>query len=177
MSQTSSQSQALGWLQNHYEIMTPKITLKIFVTLKRYGNHTENIYKGNHSDNHTEIFSFDVQEHWNPLKKIWNHPEKKNGVTPIFCSQVPQRYSRFSVWFLVSWFHCSNYFAMMLATQITNVLHIIFQNSFSTHKAISQPPHQHRQSNQIKRKVWYITLENFTRDMVWSNIYINNILW
>ena len=34
--------------------MTLKITLEIFVTLKRYGNHTEkkkNIYKGNHSDN------------------------------------------------------------------------------------------------------------------------------
>ena len=25
----------------HYEIMTLKITLKIFLTLKRYGNHTE----------------------------------------------------------------------------------------------------------------------------------------
>ena len=29
-----------------------KITLKSFMTPKRHGNHTENIYKWNHSDNH-----------------------------------------------------------------------------------------------------------------------------
>ena len=29
----------------YYEIMTLKITLKIFVTLKRHRNHTKNIYK------------------------------------------------------------------------------------------------------------------------------------
>ena len=47
----TKQKQLKSLMSWHYEIMTLKITLKIFVTLKRYGNHTENIYKGNHSYN------------------------------------------------------------------------------------------------------------------------------
>ena len=51
----------------HYEIITLKITLKFFVTLKRHGNHTEKyLLKGITviiQDNHTEIFSFVVQGH------------------------------------------------------------------------------------------------------------------
>ena len=46
----------LVWLvppYTHYVIMTLKLTLKIYLTLKKHGNHTK---KGNHIDNHTEIF-------------------------------------------------------------------------------------------------------------------------
>ena len=38
-------------------------------------NHTvvtlKNIYKGNHTDNHTEMFSFDVHGHWNHTETYW----------------------------------------------------------------------------------------------------------
>ena len=52
---------------NNHEIITLKITLKIFVTLKRHGNHTEKYLQrksqGIIQDNHTKIFSFVVQRH------------------------------------------------------------------------------------------------------------------
>ena len=46
----------------------------LFLFLHTEKNNTEitlkNIYKGNHFDNHTEMFFFAVQGHWNHTEKI-----------------------------------------------------------------------------------------------------------
>ena len=75
---------------NHYEIMTLKITLKIFVILKRHGNHTEKYYKGNHSDNsglsHWNIFlccSRTLKSQW----KFLDHTEKFSALLVSFVSR------------------------------------------------------------------------------------------
>ena len=54
----------------HKEIMTLKITLKNFVTLKDTEITLKNIYNGNHSDYHIEICSLVVQGHWNHTEKL-----------------------------------------------------------------------------------------------------------
>ena len=81
------------YFPSHYEIMTLKITLIIFVTLKRHGNHTEKYLQGNHSDNsglsYWNIFlccSRTLKSHW----KVLNHTNKFSAllisIVPRFCS-------------------------------------------------------------------------------------------
>ena len=76
-------------------------------TPKRHGNGTEKYLQRKTEiiqDNRTEICSFVVQGHWNLTEK--NKSRRKYfSVTHFFCSQIFQSYSRFSEWFLVSYFH------------------------------------------------------------------------
>ena len=76
--------------QYHYEILTLKITLKIFVTLKEMETTLKNIYKGNHSDNpglsYWNIFhccSRTLKSHWKNL----NHTEKFSALLISFVSR------------------------------------------------------------------------------------------